>query len=316
MALLPRAHSAGHQFAGASLTHARLSVKIACGMKLGCGMGAIGRTGIAGWILIILAGVMLCLAPARASPEEKRRLVLGTATTYGTFDPHVVDDPGQNIIRLNFYDSLLRWVGSPPHLQLWLAARHEMSPDGQIHTFYLRDDAKFHDGSPVRAADAEHGLGDGPQQVELIDFLKCVSLVVRGHHCAADGQYRSVGLPGERHSGDEIGDAGSTLGKTDADAGRRACIGIRHVHCRLLVPDTHEFDIGGVVHRIEDFQIRGADDAERVADPLRSKTFHDCCASVYFGHVYDLGSTRLELGAVLELLRGVLLPAGLKTDPG
>lgn len=158
MALLPRTHSAGHQFTGASLTHARLSVKIACGRNLGCGMGAIGRTGIAGWILVVLAGVMLCLAPAGASPEEKRRLVLGTSTTYGTFDPHVVDDPGQNLIRLNFYDSLLRWVGTPPRLQLWLAVRHEMSPDGQIHTFHLRDDAKFHDGSPVRAADVAYSM--------------------------------------------------------------------------------------------------------------------------------------------------------------
>ena len=64
----------------------------------------------------ILAGLMLCLASARASPEEKRRLVLGTATSFATFDPHVIDDPAQNLIRLNFYDGLTRWAGSPPRL--------------------------------------------------------------------------------------------------------------------------------------------------------------------------------------------------------
>ena len=158
MAFVPRTHSVGHHFTGASLTHADQSVKIACGIKLGCGMRAISRTGIAGWVLIILAGLMLWTLPADASPEEKRRLVLGTATTYGTFDPHTIDDPGQNLIRLNFYDSLTRWKGSPPRLELWLAARHEVSPDGQVHTFHLRPDARFHDGSPVRAADVVYSI--------------------------------------------------------------------------------------------------------------------------------------------------------------
>jgi peptide/nickel transport system substrate-binding protein len=158
MAFVPRTHSAGHQFDGASLTHAHQSVKIAGGIILGCGMRTIRRNGAAGWTLIVLAALMLCLASANASPEEKRRLVLGTATTYGTFDPHTIDDPGQNLIRLNFYDSLLRWTGAPPRLQLWLAARHEMSPDGQVHTFHLRDDARFHDGSPVRAIDVVYSV--------------------------------------------------------------------------------------------------------------------------------------------------------------
>jgi ABC-type transport system substrate-binding protein len=109
-------------------------------------MRAISRIGLTGWTLVVLAGLMLCLSSADASPQEKRRLVLGTASTYGTFDPHVIDDPGQNLIRMNFYDSLLRWVGAPPRLELWLAVGHEMSPEGQTHTFRLREDARFHNG--------------------------------------------------------------------------------------------------------------------------------------------------------------------------
>jgi peptide/nickel transport system substrate-binding protein len=140
------------------LTHAQQRVKIALGIKLGNGMRSISRIGLAGWTLIVLAGLMLCLTSARASPEEKRRLVLGTASTYGTFDPHVIDDPGQNLIRLNFYDSLLRWVGAPPRLELWLAAGHEMSPEGQTHTFRLREDARFHNGTPIRAADVVYSM--------------------------------------------------------------------------------------------------------------------------------------------------------------
>ena len=121
-------------------------------------MLAIGRSTVLGRALVVLIGLVLCLTSASASPEEKRRLVLGTATTFATFDPHVVDDPGQNLVRLNFYDGLSRWVGTPPRLELWLALRHEVSPDGQIHTFHLRHNARFHDGSPVRAIDVVYSM--------------------------------------------------------------------------------------------------------------------------------------------------------------
>ncbi len=121
-------------------------------------MLGIRRSSNMGRLILILAGLMLCLASARASPEEKRRLVLGTATSFATFDPHVIDDPAQNLIRLNFYDGLTRWAGSPPRLQLWLAERHDISPDGQVHTFALRPNARFHDGTPVRAIDVVYSM--------------------------------------------------------------------------------------------------------------------------------------------------------------
>lgn len=121
-------------------------------------MRAIGRSSVVGRVLVALTALAVCLASAAASPEEKRRLVIGTSATFATFDPHTLDDAAQNIVRVNFYDGLTRWVGSPPHLQLWLAHRHEVSPDGQIHTFHLRDTARFHDGSPVRAIDVVYSM--------------------------------------------------------------------------------------------------------------------------------------------------------------
>jgi peptide/nickel transport system substrate-binding protein len=133
-------------------------VKIDDNANLDSGMRAIRRSSIVGRLLIVLTALIVCLAPADASPEEKRRLVVGTATTFSTFDPHVIDDPAQNLVRLNFYDGLTRWVGSPPKLQLWLAERHEVSPDGQIHTFRLRENARFHDGTPVRAIDVVYSM--------------------------------------------------------------------------------------------------------------------------------------------------------------
>jgi peptide/nickel transport system substrate-binding protein len=140
------------------LTHAHHGVKIADNANMDSGMFAVSRRRMIGRALMVLTGLMLCLATASASPEEKRRLVLGTSTAFSTFDPHVVDDPGQNLVRLNFYDGLTRWVGTQPQLQLWLAHRHDVSPDGQVHTFHLRSNARFHDGTPVRAVDVVYSM--------------------------------------------------------------------------------------------------------------------------------------------------------------
>ncbi len=140
------------------MTHGHHGVKITVNANMDSGMFAVRRRSFLDRTLVFLTGLMLCSATANASPEEKRRLVLGTSTSFSTFDPHVVDDPGQNLIRLNFYDGLTRWVGTPPQLQLWLAHRHDVSPDGQAHTFHLRSNARFHDGTPVRAVDVVYSM--------------------------------------------------------------------------------------------------------------------------------------------------------------
>src|SRR5947208_1996293 len=39
-----------------------------------------------------------------------------------------------------------------------LAARWDVSPDGKVYTFHLRQGVKFHDGSPVLASDVVHSF--------------------------------------------------------------------------------------------------------------------------------------------------------------
>ena len=117
-------------------------------------MRAIGRSSALGRVFVALTALALCFASAAASPEEKRRVVLGTSATFSTFDPHVIDDSAQNLVRLNVYDGLARWVGSPPRLHLWLAHRHDVSP--RPVPFHLRSGAfRQH---PVRAADVVYSM--------------------------------------------------------------------------------------------------------------------------------------------------------------
>ena len=72
-------------------------------------------------------------------------------------DPHVIFDVPMQFYMLNVYDQLYQYEGNPPQLKPWLAASHTVSPDGLTWTFTLRE-AKFHDGSPITAADVVYSF--------------------------------------------------------------------------------------------------------------------------------------------------------------
>ncbi len=85
--------------------------------------------------------------------ESGKRFVTANNSAYDTLDPHVVFDIGRIATRLNMYDCLVRWVGNPPKLELWLASKIDIAPDGIIYTVTLKPGAKFHDGSAITADD-------------------------------------------------------------------------------------------------------------------------------------------------------------------
>src|ERR1700681_2608340 len=89
----------------------------------------------------------------RARAEGGVRFVTANNSAYDTLDPHAVFDIGRIATRLNMYDCLVRWVDNPPKLQLWLAEKVDIAPDGVSYTVTLKPDTKFHDGSPITADD-------------------------------------------------------------------------------------------------------------------------------------------------------------------
>jgi peptide/nickel transport system substrate-binding protein len=88
-----------------------------------------------------------------AGAASGKTFVTANNSAYDTLDPHVVFDIGRIATRLNMYDCLVRWVGNPPELQLWLAEKIDIAPDNVTYTITLRPNATFHDGSPVTADD-------------------------------------------------------------------------------------------------------------------------------------------------------------------
>nr|WP_256533455.1 ABC transporter substrate-binding protein [Halovivax cerinus] len=77
-----------------------------------------------------------------------------TTITPSTIDPHRVSDELESIFAHNVYDPLLYYTpDTPPETKPWLAEDWEVSDDNQTYTFYLRDDATFHNGDDVTAED-------------------------------------------------------------------------------------------------------------------------------------------------------------------
>lgn len=79
------------------------------------------------------------------------RLTVGMPIPYDNLDPQSDYNNWLLVASVNLYDNLYRYEGNPPQVVPWLAERHEVSSDGLRWTFYLRRNAKFHDGSEVTA---------------------------------------------------------------------------------------------------------------------------------------------------------------------
>ncbi|HEC21539.1 MAG TPA: hypothetical protein ENI95_01335 [Chloroflexi bacterium] len=82
-----------------------------------------------------------------ASPE----LVYGLTTVPAVFDPHLYTDPELGIPLRSIYDTLVYRDAETQGFVPGLAESWEISPDGLLYTFTLRQGVLFHDGTPFNA---------------------------------------------------------------------------------------------------------------------------------------------------------------------
>ena len=101
-------------------------------------------------------------APTEAAPAR----VSSTPTEGGTFvrvwadpptlDPHLTTDATSAVVIVEVFGGL---VTISPDLQIVPdLATWDVTPDGTVYTFRVRDDARFHDGKPVTALDVKWSM--------------------------------------------------------------------------------------------------------------------------------------------------------------
>jgi len=86
-----------------------------------------------------------------ATPVPKGgKLTYGLTLVVSNIDPHSGSSSELGIFLTSVYDPLV-WRDQTGKYYPGLAKKWEISPDGKVYTFYLRDDVKFHDGEPFNA---------------------------------------------------------------------------------------------------------------------------------------------------------------------
>ncbi len=98
---------------------------------------------------LLATSAMVAPAAAQTPPGV---LVVGQIAEPQALDPHAVTAVNDFRILMNIYDGLVRYAPGTLEVEPALATGWEISEDGTVYTFTLRDGVTFHDGS---AFDAE-----------------------------------------------------------------------------------------------------------------------------------------------------------------
>ncbi|WP_231727943.1 ABC transporter substrate-binding protein, partial [Haloferax profundi] len=88
-----------------------------------------------------------------AAPQRSGGTLQLTSGTLTSFDPIVGTDSDSVAVVENLFDGLTTFPNGETTAELQLATDVSISSDGRTYTLSLREDATFHDGSPVTASD-------------------------------------------------------------------------------------------------------------------------------------------------------------------
>lgn len=104
-----------------------------------------GRTFAA---LLALACV---LGTVPLAAQVRREVRIGVAGVPATIEPIVAADGAAALIARQVFDTLVAWRDGSTDVEPALATRWTVSRDGLVWTFGLRDNVRFHDGTPLTA---------------------------------------------------------------------------------------------------------------------------------------------------------------------
>jgi len=97
--------------------------------------------------LALLIGCSNGKGDVAGTPSESRELVYATAKDINDMNPHLY--PGSMAAQGMVYESLVE--NTREGIKPLLAESWEISDDGRVYTFHLRDGVSFHDGTPFNA---------------------------------------------------------------------------------------------------------------------------------------------------------------------
>jgi peptide/nickel transport system substrate-binding protein len=101
--------------------------------------------------LVATLAATLAFGAGQGETADEDILVVGQVAEPKALDPHTVTAVNDFRILVNLYDGLVRFQDGSLDVEPALAESWEVSDDGTVYTFQLREDVTFHDGTPFNA---------------------------------------------------------------------------------------------------------------------------------------------------------------------
>lgn len=118
--------------------------------------------------------------PVAADAKFKEEIVIGLANVFTTTDLQSTSSITNQVFYTISHSNLLRWNYETGKHEYDLAKDYTVSDDGCVYTFYLQENAYFHNGEPVKASDIiftfERGLTGSATKsmVQIIKEMKAI----------------------------------------------------------------------------------------------------------------------------------------------
>jgi peptide/nickel transport system substrate-binding protein len=102
------------------------------------------------------------------TPTNEGKIVVGISQDLDSLDPHKAVAAGTKEVLFNLFEGLVK-PDPNGDLVAAVAKSYDISEDGKVYTFHLRENVKFHNGAPVTADDVIYSIKRSAGLLETAD---------------------------------------------------------------------------------------------------------------------------------------------------
>jgi peptide/nickel transport system substrate-binding protein len=114
---------------------------------------------------------------AKGEPTYGGTVTVGITQDLDSLDPHKAMSAGTKEVLFNIFEGLVK-LDKDGNLVPAVAEKYEISDDGMVYTFTLRDGVKFHNGNPVTVEDIVYSIKRSAGLLETVDPTVLVESVL------------------------------------------------------------------------------------------------------------------------------------------
>jgi peptide/nickel transport system substrate-binding protein len=107
------------------------------------------------FVSVLALSAAVVALPAAALAQPSGTLVIADNETPENLDPANATNSTVNELLIGVYDALVQFTAGETSVTPRLATEWSVADDGLSYTFKLREDVKFHDGTPMTAEDVK-----------------------------------------------------------------------------------------------------------------------------------------------------------------